>query len=51
MIEVRMREDDGVDPSRIDRQRRPIAMPQLFKALEESAVDQNPMVAEIEQMF
>ena len=51
VIEMSMREDDRVDPRRSDRKRRPVAMPQLFEALKEAAVDENPMVAEIEQMF
>lgn len=46
-----MREDDRVDPRRVDRKGRPVAQPQLFEALKEAAVDENPMVAEIEQMF
>jgi hypothetical protein len=51
VIEMSMREDDCVDLRRRDRKRRPVAMPQLFETLKEAAVDENPMVAEIEQMF
>ena len=51
MIEMGMREDDRVDPRRGNRERGPVAMPKLFEALKEAAVDEDPMVAEIEQMF
>ena len=51
MIEMSMREDDRVDPIRGDWKRGPVTMPKLFEALKEAAVDQDPMVAEIEQMF
>src|SRR5439155_25422238 len=51
MIEVRMREDDGVDAPGIDRQRRPVALSQLFEPLKQAAVDQHLMVAQIEQML
>ena len=51
VIEMSMREDDSVDPRRIDRKGRPIPKAQLFEALKEAAVDENPMVAKVEQMF
>ena len=51
VIEMSMREDDGVDLRRRNRECGPVTMPQLLEALKEAAVDENPMVAEIEQMF
>src|SRR5688572_25470597 len=48
---MRVRQDDGVDPRRIDRKRRPVAIPQLFETLEEAAVDENPTVIDVEQML
>ena len=51
VIEVRVRQDDGVDPRRIDRKRPPVAISQLLETLEETAVDQNATVAEVEQML
>jgi hypothetical protein len=51
VIEVRMGQDDNIDPRRIDRERPPITIPQLFETLEETAVDQNSTVTEVEQML
>ena len=51
VIEMRVREDDGVDRAGRDRERGPVAQPQLLEALEQAAVDENAMVAEIEQML
>jgi hypothetical protein len=51
VIEMRVRENDGIDLRGGDRQRGPVTTPQLFETLKKSAIDQNPMVAEIEQMF
>ena len=46
VIEVRVRQDDRIDPRRIDRKRCPVALPQLLETLKEAAVDENPTVAE-----
>ena len=51
VIEMRMREDDRVDPRRLERKRRPVAMPQLFEPLKEAAVDEKPVAADIEEML
>jgi len=51
VIQMSMREDDGVDLRSSHRKRCPVPMPELLEALKEAAVDENPMVAEIEQMF
>ena len=46
-----MRQDHGVDPGRIDRQRRPVAQAQLFEPLEQPAIDEHAVIAEIEQVL
>ena len=51
MIKMSMREDDRVDLRRGERKRGPVTMAKLFETLKEAAVDEDPMVAEIEQMF
>ena len=51
VIEMRVREDHRVDALGIDRQRRPVAEPQLLQALKETAVDEHAVAAEVEQMF
>ena len=51
VVEVRMREDHGVDPGRIDRQRGPVAQAQLFEPLEEPAVDEHAVIAQVEQVL
>ena len=40
-----------VDLRRGERKRGPVTMAKLFETLKEAAVDEDPMVAEIEQMF
>ena len=51
MIKVRVRQDDRVDPGRLDRQRRPVPVAQLLEALKEPAVDEDAPIAEIQQVF
>ena len=51
VVNVRVGEDHGVDLSRIDRQRRPVAQAQLLVALEQPAVDQYPRCALLNQVF
>jgi hypothetical protein len=40
VIDVRMRQHDGRQLGRVDRQPRPVAQPQLLESLEQAAVDQ-----------
>src|SRR5207248_6782524 len=51
VVQVRVGENYGVDPRGIDRQRRPVAQPELLQALKETAVDKDAAVAEIEEML
>ena len=51
VIEVRVREDNGIDPRRIDGKRPPVAIAQLLEPLEQAAVDQDAAIAEVEQML
>ena len=51
VIQVRVREDDGVDRGRRDGERLPIAQAQLFEALKESAVDQDLVVTRVDEVF
>ena len=51
VIDVRVRQDDGVDRLGRDRQRRPVALPQLLQALEQSAVEQDALAIDLEQML
>ena len=51
MIEVRVRQDDSVDPRRIDRQRLPVAEPKLLQPLEQAAIDQHASVVELQEML
>jgi hypothetical protein len=48
---MRVRQDDSVDASGIDRERRPVPEAELFETLEETAVDENAVLAEIEEML
>ena len=49
VIEVRVREHGGGQVGRIDRQRLPIAKPQLLEALKQSAVDQDLVATGLER--
>src|SRR5437667_7552367 len=48
VIEMRVRENDGVDRRRIDRQRPPVPGPQLLQSLKQAAIDEHPPAAELE---
>ena len=41
VIEVRVRQHDGVDVGRANRQRLPVALAQLLESLEQAAVDEH----------
>ncbi len=51
VIQMCMRQDDSVDASRVDRQRRPIAFTELLQPLKETAIDEHAMIAQVEQML
>jgi hypothetical protein len=51
VIEVRVRQNDGIDSRRVDRKRPPIPIPQLLETLKETAVDQNSAIIHVEQML
>jgi hypothetical protein len=46
---MRVRQHDGVDPLRVDRQRRPVAQTELLEALEQSAVDQDAVIVRLKE--
>jgi hypothetical protein len=48
MIDVRVRERDGVDARRRNGERRAVAQAQLLVALEKAAVDEQPRIVRIE---
>ena len=51
VIDVGVGEHDGIDRLGRDRQRLPIAQPQLLKALEQAAVHQDGRVAMAQEVF
>lgn len=51
MVQVRMSQNDHVDAGRLDRQRLPIAQPQVLEPLKQSAIDQNPPTVDLEQVL
>lgn len=51
MVDMRVREHDRVERVGRDRQRAPVAQPQVLGALERAAVDQHAPVAVLDQVF
>ena len=51
MIDMRVGQKHGVDIRRIDWQRAPIALPQLFQTLKEAAVDEIFPVGNFQEIF
>jgi hypothetical protein len=51
MIEVRVRQDDGVERGRTDGQWLPVAGAQLFEPLKQATVDEDAVAVGFEQMF
>src|SRR5574338_742556 len=51
VIEVGVRENDRVDLIRRDRELGPVALAQQLEALEQTAIDENPMAACVDQML
>jgi hypothetical protein len=50
MIEMGMREHDGIDGFGQDRKRRPVTQAQVFEALEHSAINQDALAVHLEQV-
>jgi len=46
-----MRQHDRLDAGRIDRQRFPVALPQVLQTLKQSTIDQDPMTVDLQQML
>jgi hypothetical protein len=51
MIQVRVREDDGVDVARLERERLPVAFAKFLETLKKTAVDEHPVGARIKKML
>ena len=51
VVEMGMRQNDGIDETRLDWQRRPVAKAKRLEALEQAAVDQQPAVVVLEQVL
>ncbi len=51
VIKVRMGQDDGVDGGRVDRQRLPVAEPQVLQALKQPAIDEDTPAADLEEVL
>ena len=51
VVEMRVGQDDGVDVVRVDGERLPVAEAEFLESLEEPAVDEHAVTAEIEQVF
>jgi hypothetical protein len=51
MIQVRVRQDDRINPRRIDGQRLPVPPTELLEPLKQAAIDQNPPAADLEQVL
>ncbi len=49
VVDMGMREDDGVDVPCGDGQRLPVALAQLLASLEETAVDEHPLAVVLEE--
>ena len=44
-------QNDGVDTARIDRKRRPILEAQRLEALKQAAIDEQPMIALLDEVL
>jgi hypothetical protein len=51
VIQVRMRQDDGVDGRGIDGQRLPVPQPKLFQPLKQAAIDQDSASVRLQQVL
>ena len=51
MIEVRVRQNQRVNRRRRNRERLPVAVAQFFESLEQPAIDEDSMSAEVEQVL
>ena len=48
---VRVGEDDRIDRFRIDRRRLQVSQPEIFRALKQSTIDQDPTVIGFQKKF
>ena len=51
MVEMRVRQHDGIDARRAHRQRLPVPLAQLLESLKQTAVDEHPLAAGLEQVL
>ncbi len=51
MVEMGVREDDGMNVGRAHRQWLPVTLPQFLQSLKQPAVDQDALASDVEQMF
>ncbi len=51
MVEMRMRQQNGVERIRLERQPLPVSQAQRFQALEKAAIDKVAFVASLDQIL
>jgi len=51
MVEMRMRENDGVQAGRRDRKRSPVEVAQVLQSLKEAAINQDTLASVCQQML
>ena len=51
MIQVGVGQDDRVNRRRIDRERVPVAQPELFQSLKQAAIHQNPASIDLQEVL
>src|SRR5260221_14779783 len=51
VVEMGVREDDGIDTRGVDGKCGPVAESEILQSLKQAAVHKNPMVAKIEQVL
>ena len=50
MVEMRVRQDHGVDARRLDREGIPVAQAELLQPLEQTAIDEDPPSGRLDQV-
>jgi hypothetical protein len=51
VVNVRVRDDDGVETLRVERRLFPVALPQLPQPLKQPAVNQHPRAVALDQIL
>ena len=51
MVKMRVGQHDRRDRRRVDGQRLPVALAQLFQSLEQTAVDEDPVSVDLQQVL